>query len=551
MKRFFKMLKAQLTRRPQVHYLAVIALLSAFFTLVSNAAFWRHVHTLVTNGAHEWPVLFLASVPLALFFLMFVILMILCSYKWLIKPVGCLLLISCAAATYATCSYGIIFDGNMITNIVETNPGEAAAYLSPVSIGVFIILGVLPSILLVRAKIYYPSFIKSWLERCGAATLSLGLAALCIFPFYQQYSFIGRDNKNMNREILPASYIYSASNYVFNKYFAKETPYVALGHGAVKEPNAKPRVLFLVLGETARAASYSAYGYDRPTNQFTDMEHLIAFQDMTSCGTATAYSVPCMFSNLTRETYKPKLAENREGILDVLQKAGYNVVWLDNDDGCKGVCDRVKSVQIAPVDKAHCDGTFCQDMVFLDYAKTLTENITQDTVIAFHFIGSHGPRYYERFPEKFAIFKPYCNRPDVENCSLEEVRNAYDNSIAYTDMVLYRLINDVLEQHLDKIDPMLLYVSDHGESLGENGIFLHAAPYDIAPKEQTHVPMQLWLPQVTAQALEVDKECLTRKASVGGFSHDNMFHTIMGLLEVKSSEYDPKLDVLASCETAG
>ena len=299
MQGFLKQIKTFLIRRPRVHYLAVTALLSAFFTLVSNAAFWRHVRTLVDSGTHEWPLLFLVSVPLAFFFLMFVLLLTLCLYKWLIKPVGCLLLLSCAAATYATYSYGIIFDGNMISNIAETNADEAASYLSPASIGTVLILGVLPSILLVRAEICYPPFIKSWLERLGAAVLSLSLAALCIFPFYQQYSFIGRDNKNMNREILPASYIYSAGNYAFSRFLVKEAPYVPLGSDAVKAPNAKPRVLFLVLGETARSASYSAYGYDRPTNQFTDAERVIAFRDMTSCGTATAYSVPCMFSNLT------------------------------------------------------------------------------------------------------------------------------------------------------------------------------------------------------------------------------------------------------------
>ena len=181
------------------------------------------------------------------------------------------------------------------------------------------------------------------------------------------------------------------------------------------------------------------------------------------------------------------------------------------------------------------------------YAKELAQDIKQDTVIAFHLIGSHGPRYYERYPQHMRTFTPDCRRPDVENCSLEEVVNSYDNSIRYTDYVIFSLIEEVLEQHMDEVDPMLLYVSDHGESLGENGIFLHAAPYEIAPQEQIKVPLQLWLPKTTAQSLTLSKPCLIKKADRGGFSHDNLFHTVLGLMQVKTAEYRPALDITFSC----
>ncbi len=539
--------KTVLCYRPRVHYLVVVALLALYFCFISNASFWRHVRALAGNGMHEWPTLFLISLPFALFFLMYAIMLILCSNHYLLKPIASVLLLTCAMATYATYNYGIIIDGAMLTNILQTNQAEALSYLSVSSIVAFVLLGLVPCLILWRIRIIYPPFFKSWLERLLTLALSLALAALCIFPYYQQYSFIGRDNKNLNKEILPVSYVYSAGRLVHERFFAQETPYVSLGDNATVAAHHKPRLLFLVLGETARAANFSALGYHRPTNIYTDSENVINFRDVTSCATATAYSVPCMFSNLTRQHYTPKKVENREGLMDVLQKAGIQITWLDNDDGCKGVCDRVKSVQISPIDKEHCNGSTCRDEVFLRYAKELAQDIKQDTVIAFHLIGSHGPRYYERYPQHMRTFTPDCRRPDVENCSLEEVVNSYDNSIRYTDYVIFSLIEEVLEQHMDEVDPMLLYVSDHGESLGENGIFLHAAPYEIAPQEQIKVPLQLWLPKTTAQSLTLSKPCLIKKAERGGFSHDNLFHTVLGLMQVKTAEYRPALDITFSC----
>lgn len=544
-KQAFNCLLSLFTTRRPVHFLVVIAALSFFFAFISNLAFWHHVKAVLERSGFDLPLLFIISVPFALFFLMCAVMILLCSWKWLLKPVAVILLLTCATATYASLSYGIIFDGNMLTNFIETSVGEAASYISGSSLVAFTLLGIIPAALLLRLKIYYPGFFKTQIWRAGALAACLGLAALCIFPFYQQYSFLGRDNKNMNKEILPVSYVYSAGRYALS-FFDEECPYVALGEGAYAQKSERPRLMFLILGETARAANFSALGYPRPTNQYSDKEKVINYANVRSCGTATAFSVPCMFSNLKREDYSPKLVENREGALDVIKKAGYDVLWLDNDDGCKAVCDRVKSAQISPADSTYCDGTFCYDGVFIDYAKRLTENLKKDTVIAFHFIGSHGPRYYERYPDDFRVFTPDCRRPDVEKCSREEVINAYDNSVLYTDHVIYELI-EVLESRMDKVDPMLMYISDHGESLGENGIYLHAAPYAAAPDEQTTIPLQLWLPDQTAKTVKIDKKCLRSHALAGGYSHDNFFHSLLGLLQITAPEYEPGMDIFNVC----
>ncbi len=537
------------TRRGH-HFLGVVALLTLLFTSVSNLALWRHVYQIIgDNEGLSW--FFVLSVPVAIFLLLYAIFLILFSWRYVLKPAFVVLLLTCAGATYAAWSYGTIFDSGMITSVLETNVAEASSYLSWSSLATMVVLGIIPSILLLKTKIYYPRWLMTQVQRGGAIVGSLALALALIVPFYQQYSFVGRNNHTLGKEILPTSYVFYSFRYVKDRYFTEPMPYVALGANARKASTSdKPKLMFLVVGETARAQNFSQLGYTRPTNRFTDMEPTLTF-DIASCGTYTSYSLPCMFSNLSREQFDPKsgaVGSVRDGILQVLKKSGVQVTWLENDGGCKGVCKDIATIEIKPQqdDPKYCTKDTCYDKVMLSYADQLSRNVTEDTVIVFHLIGSHGPRYYERYPERFRTYQPDCNRPDVENCAVAEIVNAYDNTIAYTDYVIYQLI-EILEQRFDHNDPMLLYLSDHGESLGENNIYLHAAPYALAPAEQKRVPLQLWLPNASADDMRIDLSCLKGLTARKHFSQDNLFHTLMGLMQVTSSEYDSSYDLLAQC----
>lgn len=306
--------------------------------------------------------------------------------------------------------------------------------------------------------------------------------------------------------------------------------------------------MILVLGETGRAANYQYRGYKRETNEFTKGLPLFNFNKVTSCGTATARSVPCMFSNLTRETFKDELVVNRDNILDVLKKAGVDITWIDNQSDCKGVCKRVKVINIKPEPSKSCLGNRCYDSILAEKAAPLLKDIQQDTLIAVHIMGSHGPRYFERYPEGFEKFTPACNRADVENCSAQDVVNTYDNTIRYTDYViseLYKALEQSSAEH-----KALLYISDHGESLGENGLFLHGLPYAVAPDFQKEIPLQMYLSTAAQKALSLDSKCLTERSKNDEFSHDNLFHTLLGIFDVATKDYDPKLDILRNCRTS-
>ena len=531
------------------HYLFIALCAGIIFATVYNIQFWTHVSSIYQSN-DNLTTAFKALTPFAILSLITLIFVAVFSYRLILKPVLIILCLVTSLATYAAVNYGVILDNDMMVNIFETDSAEATAYISVSAALYFILLGLLPAIFIFRLKINYgTSIIKNMLQRI-AAVIVLGVVAVAIvLPNFQIYSFIGRNNKILLKEILPFSYMVASTKYINNTYFPEKIEYVSLGDDAkVVSSFDKPKLLFVVVGETARAENYGALGYARDTNAYTQQKDVITYADVSSCATTTAKSVPCMFSDMQRENFDDSTVRYRDNVLDIMQKAGIDVTWFENNGGCKGVCKNVKTIEIKKDEsKELCANGYCKDEIFIKHAQDLASRVTEDTVAVFHFIGSHGPKYYERYPEHFKKFTPDCNRADVENCLLDEVKNAYDNTILYTDYVLYSLITKVLEQHMDRYDPVLLYISDHGESLGENGLFLHGTPYMIAPKYQTHIPMQIWMPEQTASDMHIDLKCLKDKSKDQELSHDNLFHTLLGLMQVQTGIYKTDLDALELC----
>jgi len=301
-----------------------------------------------------------------------------------------------------------------------------------------------------------------------------------------------------------------------------------------------------------RSMNYQLNGYPRDTNPFTmpfaEQSDLVSFKSVSSCGTATAISVPCMFSRMSQADFDGRSVKYQDGLIDIYRHAGFNIIWLENDGGCKGVCDRVETHTFtASTDSPYCVHEFCYDQILVDEFDTAVERVKGgNAVIGLHLNGSHGPTYFERYPQAFRHFLPDCQRSDIQNCSNEEIVNTYDNTIRYTDYVLSEVIKKT--QALSAVwDVTVVYVSDHGESLGENGIYLHGMPYALAPVEQTQVPMIFWVSDDLANSQSLDKACLKQRAHEGRYSHDNLFDTLLGLMSVTTSVYRSELDILAGC----
>ncbi|MEH8116380.1 phosphoethanolamine--lipid A transferase [Aeromonas allosaccharophila] len=523
-------------------------LLVLFFALVLNWPIFLHFYTVLSALTHV-KAGFAISIPLVLVAALNAV-FIPFTFRFVLKPFFTVLILTGSIVSYAMLKYGVIFDAGMIQNIVETNSGEAGAYLNGSVALWFLLTGLLPVLVLWSLRIRYPArWYQGLAWRAGVLAISLlfigGVASL----YYQDYASVGRNNKSLAKEIVPANYVHGLYKYGRDVLFATPIPYQQLGTDArVVARGSKPTLMFLVVGETARSQNYSLNGYGKATNSFTAKEQgVVSFRDVRSCGTATAVSVPCMFSNLTRRGYDDQLASSRDGLLDVLQHAGVSVLWKENDGGCKGVCRNVPTIEILPKSyPALCQGESCYDEVLLEGLDQQIAGMKGNKLVAFHLMGSHGPTYFRRYPASERVFMPDCPRSDIENCSNEELVNTYDNTIRYTDKVVGLLI-DKLKSLESQYDVGLVYLSDHGESLGAMGLYLHGTPYKFAPDDQTRVPLLTWFsPQLQADR-QLDMGCLAAEAGSQRFSHDNLFHSMLGIMDVQTRVYDNKLDLFKPC----
>ena len=519
-----------------------------YIALILNLPFLVKTAGVIT-ALDNYNLLFLMSLPIFLLSLSIIIQGLL-SFRWLTKPLLITTVMISSLIFYGTITYGIVFDYGMVQNTVETDSAEALSYVNLYAILFFLIFGVIPSLIIYTIKLTYKPFFTELLSRVKMITLSFGAAFLIASVFYSNYASVGRNNKELLGYVTPYKLLDASYKFVRNQYFYPPLQFKVLDTAPrIVRDNNRRHVTVMVLGETARAQSFSLNGYVKPTNQYTEKQGVISFSQMSSCGTATAVSVPCMFSRLNKNNYDKRIATAQQNAIDLIHLAGADVLWISNNNGsCKGVCTRVKTEQIEP-DKSNplCDGEYCYDEALLAPLKNKLKTLSHDnTLIVLHMIGSHGPTYFKRYPKEKSVFTPDCQRSDIQNCSHEQLINTYDNTIAYTDLVLSKIINEL--SGLDKkddIETSLLYISDHGESLGENGVYLHGLPYAFAPEEQTHVPMIYWSDKIQT---DFNSQCLNALAK-SPISHDNVFDTLLSIMSVKTSAYRIESDPLIDCKS--
>lgn len=496
---------------------------------------------------------FALSIPLVLFCGWLAIFSVI-ALPGIRKPLLVILMIGCAVANYFTCTYGVMIDQNMIMNVFETNRQEAFALVTPQFILWLVLSGILPALVLASIRIKSGQFWYSVSFRvtCTLGSLLVVIALAAIF--YKDYASLFRNNKRIVKIVTPPNYINALIRYSQIRWLEKGQPLVRLGEDAEKGPviltQPKKTVVILVVGEASRAQNYSLGDYERETNPKLKQQDVIWYQDATSCGTETAVSIPCMFSGMSRKNYDASLARRSEGLLDVMNHAGINLLWRENDGGCKGVCNRIPHTDMTLWNlNSLCKNTICFDDVNLYRIDEILDGIQRDSVIVLHLIGSHGPAYYQRYPLAFRRFTPTCDTNEIQNCDRQSLINTYDNTILYTDDVLSRTI-DALKRQAGRLNTALVYLSDHGESLGESGIYLHGTPWLFAPKEQSSIPFLFWLSPEYRSSYEIDRDCLTTQAKTRSVSQDNLFSTMLGMLNVQTSVYQKSDDLLASCRSS-
>lgn len=527
----------------------VVAGAALLLALPCNLVLWSHVMAAQPpQGLHGAAFL---GAGVALLAAVLALVLLLLPLRWVGRPLLTLLLPLSALAAYFMQQYGVAIDDNMIRNVFETDPAEVAQLLSGRLFVYLLLLGLLPAVLLWRLPLLrqplWPA-LKARLLAIGACLAVIGLVAAL---FYPGMASLFRNHRELRFFLVPANLVNGLRHYARGA----DTAAVALqavGPDAHRGPRAvakrRPTVVVLVVGETARADHFSLNGYGRETNpRLARQDGVVYFSDARSCGTETAVSLPCMLSNLGRRGFSPERAQTRENVLDVAARAGVDVAWVENQSGCKRTCDRVRRIRTAALGlPGYCQDGECHDGILVEALRRELAGVRRDTLLVLHQMGSHGPAYYLRYPPEFERFTPVCRSNLLDQCSPEQIRNTYDNTILYTDHVLAELVDTLRADAAH--DTALVYLSDHGESLGEYGMYLHGAPRMIAPDAQVHVPVLAWLSPAYQQATGVRTSCVGRRADQP-LSHDNLFHSLLGLLDINTHAYDGALDVFAPCES--
>ena len=513
----------------------IIVITALYLVTTANISFFAQVlniYPLDTNAG------FIFSLVGLLFGLLWLIFQLLC-YRSTAKAVLITMVLVAAVCGYFTDAYGTIFDRNMLINSLQTDQAEAMDLMAPSFAIRVVLLGIIPAFIISKIRLKRLSWQRAILQKTATLVASIALIALCLIPFGDQYASFFRQHKEVRYYSNPITPIYSVVKLGTDYIAERQRPDTLILHAAdakrsaAVNSTAKPKLMVFVVGETVRADHIGLNGYTRNTTPLLAKQaDIYSFKNVTACGTSTAYSVPCMFSYANQSDYDVDTAAYNENVLDTLNKQGVKVIWRDNNSSSKGVADRVVFEDYKTPDKnPNCDSE-CRDIGMLDgFDKMIKSDSSQkDTLVILHQMGNHGPAYYKRYPKAFEKFQPVCMTNELSKCDAQSVINGYDNAIGYTDYFLNNVI-ETLKPYQQDYEVMMVYISDHGESLGENNIYLHGLPYSIAPNAQKQVPLIVWSPTSN----RISSESLT-SMSTQPVSHDFITPTLLSFFDITTDE---------------
>lgn len=538
----------------KISSIRLILLVSVFIIVFDNQVFFSKMLARLDIFSVQGGAYFLTVS--AIIFTLLITLQFIVGFKYLLKPILSIVLITAAILSYFSQELGVIFDVDMVRNIVENikdnNQHEALELISPPLIKHVLLYGVLPVIFVLICRVTYNAFIKEVFWRVITTLGFVMLIAALLAANFKFTTYFSRENRDLRVYVTPLYAIDSIKNFVQRELEKNKAPLIIIAKDAMQEKQGiNRRFGIMVVGETARWDHFSLNGYARETNPKLKKHNILNYTQASSCGTSTAYSVPCMFSFLDKDDYSPGKAARQTNVLDVLKKAGVSVYWIDNNSSSKGVCERIGEINIRSNPDSsspfYTEGELFDEALLPQIEKVLAKDDgNADILVVLHALGSHGPKYYRRYPDKFSQFEPACKKATPQACTDKEIVNAYDNTILYTDHVLSELI-DYLQSKQAGNDTFLIYASDHGESLGEKGVYLHGLPYFLAPEAQTHIPMLTWFSESYIQNEKLDMADMKTLQDTA-VSHDFLSHTMLRAYDVRSSIYQLDHDLIKKYE---
>lgn len=533
----------------------VVLAVSLFWALSANRAFLGSaLQDRVASDPSTWR--FAAAMVVAITALNAVLLGLVASRRT-VKPLVAVLLVLTAGVGHYMSTYGVFLDPSMLRNVLRTDVAEASELMSTALFVDVVLHAGLPLLLLRHVRI--PK--RPWRRAIGVRIAFLaGVAAVLagsVLSVFQPLSSLMRNHEELRYLITPANLVWSSVRVAIVETRGVTVSRRPIGLDAAPgmswAARRKPLVLVLVIGESARAASWGLNGYERHTT--IELSHLpiVDFEDVTACGTNTEVSLPCMFAPVGRRDYDEARIRGQESLLHVAARAGVVVHWRDNQSGCKGVCEGLPNDMVSSANApGSCGEGRCLDEGLIDDLGRRLASVQGTQLWVLHMLGNHGPSYFRRYPTSYAHYLPECHEDELRRCSTEQIVNSYDNALRYTDHVLASAITG-LREHAATVDSALVYVSDHGESLGEHGLFLHGVPYAIAPAQQTRVPMVFWRSDGFEQGAGLRQDCLMptlRAQAARPLAHDQLFHTVLGLLDIRTELYEASLDLAHGCRAS-
>ncbi|MDP3824557.1 MAG: phosphoethanolamine--lipid A transferase [Burkholderiales bacterium] len=534
--------------RPAMYVETLLLSVAFFLMLAGNGPFWRAA--LAQREAGEPATWMFAAAVFTAFTAFYFAAAGFVANRHTAKPVLTVLLMAAAAAGYYMDRYGVYFDRAMLRNVFATDFKEAGELLGWDLAWHLLAWGVAPSALVWWVQLKRRPLRRALLVRVGWVMAAVVTGALSLVLVFADFASLMRNHKEVRHLLTPGNLVAASIGNAWGQARRPNQPRIAVGSdarpGAAWQARKRPTLFVLVVGETARARNFALNGYERPTTPRLSGLDVVNFPHAQACGTSTEVSLPCMFSPYGRRHYDEEQILSHESLLHVVARAGFKVLWRDNQSGCKGVCDGLPAEQLdhAQVDELCPEGQ-CLDEVLMRGFDTLVHDNRGNLFLVLHQLGSHGPAYFKRYPAVFKRFTPACENEDLRRCTQAEIVNAYDNSLLYTDFFLGKLI-DFLDRAQATHDTAMLYVSDHGESLGESGLYLHGVPQSIAPEVQRNVPFVMWLSAAFRRDFDISDKCL-REHAAQPVSHDNLFHSLLGVLDIETRDYDRGMDLFAPC----
>lgn len=490
-------------------------------TDLGNAAGW------VTLATYELLQLFL------FFFLLYGIALI--SVR-LMQAVAVVLFVANSVALYFITTYNVEIDQSMIANILNTDPREAGGFAAPALLWGHIALLIFAVWAVTRFKISAPRRPLRVLVWLG------GIAAFLAHSWTVSFTLLWFDQnaQRLGGKILPWSYVINTIRYGQQYAFDNRTITLLPDATFVTDvPAGQKEVVVLMIGESARRANSSMYDYARDTAPQARAHGMIALQNGMSCATNTIAAVSCILSH---EGANAPPVSSYEPLPSYLQRMGVETIVRMNNTGTPPmvVTDYLWANQVVADCRENCPDANSDAALFHNIGARIQAAKSQRVFIILHVTGSHGPAYFEKYPPAFETFTPVCKSVQLADCTTEELFNAYDNSLLFTDSLLGSLIDQLTS--VPKTSSVVLYLSDHGQSLGENGFYLHGAPNAIAPKEQREIPVLLWMSPAFQTARGISAADINTENVA---AQDIPFHTILGAFGMRSPIYKPQFDLFA------